>query len=67
MRKIVLIGLFIGCAVLSGCTSTISKTSDERMNAYRANIDNDLRQLGDDWDMAWLADRPGRMTRWYTR
>lgn len=67
MRTLIAFGLLAGLTLFTGCASTISKTEDQRKNAYKENIDNDFRQIGDDWDMAWLADRPGRLTRWYTR
>ena len=67
MRKSVLFGLLIGLSVLAGCGSGMVKTRAERFNSYRQVFNMDMRQMADDWDMIWLADRQYRLTRWQTR
>ena len=67
MRKSVLFGLLIGLSVLAGCTSGLVKTRAERLSTYRQVFNMDMRQVADDWDTIWLADRQYRLTRWQTR
>jgi hypothetical protein len=67
MRKCVLIGLLTGLSVLVGCGAGVVKTRAERENAFHQSVAMDLRQMADDWDTLWLADRQYRLTRWQTR
>jgi len=68
MRICLLVGVLIGLlAVLGGCGQGVVMTKAERWNSFRESVDMDLRQLADDWDTLWLADRQYRLTRWYTR
>ena len=67
MRVGVLFGLLIGLSLLAGCGAGVVRTQAERMNVYRQTLDMDLRQIADDWDTIWLADRQYRLTRWQTR
>ena len=67
MRKSVLFGLLVSLSGLWGCGAGVVKTPAERMNTYRQVLDLDLRQIADDWDTIWLADRQYRMTRWQIR
>jgi hypothetical protein len=67
MRKCVLLTLIFGLSVFAGCGAGVVKTPDERMNTYRQVLNMDMRQLADDWDTLWLADRQYRLTRWRTR
>lgn len=66
MRTLALLGLLAGIVALCGCEGVV-KNFDERMNQYGQTLDMDTRQLVDDWDYLWLADRQYRMTRWHTR
>lgn len=66
MHKLALLGLLAGVALLAGCNGVV-KTYDDRKNQYSRTLDYDLRQLVDDWDAIWLADRQYRMTPWHTR
>ncbi len=66
MRKLAFIGLLVGIAASFGCEGVV-KNFDERMNQYGQTLNMDTRQLVDDWDYLWLADRQYRMTRWHTR
>lgn len=66
MRKLaILVAGLLGVAV-TGCNGVV-KNYDERMNTYGQALDMDLRQMVDDWDKVWLADRQYRLTRWHTR
>lgn len=68
MRICVLFTVLIGLLVLVGCGSPgVVKTWPERKNTYRQVYDMDMRQLMDDWDTLWLADRQYRLTHWQTR
>jgi len=67
MRKFLLLGMLIGLSGVVGCGNGVANTHAERMNTYRETMDMDMRQLVDDWDMIWLADRQYRLTRWQTR
>lgn len=67
MRRMILLGLIVGgCCLLAGCAG-VAKTPGERANTYRRAADMDMRQLADDWDVIWFANRPTRLTRYYTQ
>lgn len=59
-------GLVLGLSLLSGCNGVVQDYAD-RQNTYRQALDMDTRQLVDDWDGIWLADRKYRLTRWEVR
>lgn len=61
------IGVGLGCSLLTGCGPGVAKTHDQRMNTYRASMELDLKQLRDDWDALWLADRQYGLTPWQIR
>ncbi len=67
MRKSVFFGLLVGLALIAGCGPGVVKTVAERQNAYKETFQTDMRQLVDDWDTLWLADRQYRLTRWQMR
>lgn len=67
MRFVAYLGLLVGAvATLTGCHGMV-KTYDERLNTYAQVLDADMRQIADDWDTIWLADRQSRLTEWHTR
>ncbi len=66
MRVLAILGLLVGVTALTGCHG-MTQTWDDRMNTYSQALDTDMRQLADDWDTFWLADRQYRLTPWYTR
>jgi hypothetical protein len=66
MRWWVLIGVAVTFVGLAGCHGMV-KTYDDRMNMYSQVLETDARQLVDDWDTFWLADRQYRLTEWYLR
>lgn len=67
MRKWALLGLIAGAFIASAGCNGVVKNYDERMNIYGQVLDMDTRQLVDDWDRLWLADRQYRLTRWQLR
>lgn len=66
MRKIMLLALVAGATALLGCAGVV-KTPGDRENTYRQALNMDMRQIVDDWDKIWFADRPYRMTKYHTR
>lgn len=66
MRKWVLIGLLIGLAAAAGC-ATVTKTRQENLASWRAITELNTLQIADDWNLIWLSDRQGRLTKWHTR
>ena len=67
MRKSLLLGSLAVLLVVAGCGPGVVKTRAERRNAYREAFNMDMRQIADDWDTIWLADRQYRLTRWQVR
>lgn len=66
MRVLVLLVGLVGMVALTGCNG-VAKTYDERKYTTKRALDMDMRQLADDWDRMWLADRQYRLTRWQMR
>ncbi len=65
MRKLVILVAIVGLASVAGCGMT--RSSQEIRNVAKQTLNMDMRQLVDDWNMLWLADRQSRLTRWHTR
>ncbi len=66
MRTLAFLGFLLLIVWSAGC-ATVTKTPAEVRNTYKQELDLDMRQIADDWNMIWLADRQYRLTRWYTR
>jgi hypothetical protein len=66
MRLSILLGCLTALTVLTGCNGMV-QTYEDRKNTYSRVLDTDTRQLVDDWDTFWMADRQTRLTEWYTR
>lgn len=66
MRKLAFFGLLLAAAVLPGCTGVV-KSPAEIDRTVGQVLDMDIRQMTDDWNMLWLADRQYRFTRWHLR
>ena len=66
MRKCVILGVLAGLLLTAGC-ATLTQTADENYYTYERVLDNDMRQLSDDWAKFWLADRSYRLTDWVQR
>ncbi len=66
MRKWLWLGLFAGLALATGC-ATVAKTPAENSAVHRQIFELDVRQMGDDWNLIWMADRQSRLTKWHTR
>lgn len=65
MRKLVILVAIVGLVAVAGCG--VTRSSHEIRNVVKQSLDMDMRQLVDDWNMLWLADRQSRRTRWHTR
>lgn len=61
-----LAALVAAAALLSGC-ATVTKTPEDNVATWKSIADLDAQQIGDDWNLIWLADRQTRLTRWHTR
>ena len=66
MRMWPLLGLLAGLALATGC-ATVTKSPEENVANVRSVLELDMREMADDWNMIWLADRQNRLTRWHTR
>ena len=69
MRAFLFLGVLAAFAVILAATGcqTVTKTPEEVNATYKQILDIDARQLADDWNYFWLADRPYRLTRWHMR
>ncbi len=47
-----------------GCGDGVAYSRRERENRYKQIIDNDFRQLTDDWDYLWLMEHRSHLSRW---
>jgi len=63
-RMLVLLALLVG--MMMGCSGMVS-THKEQARRYRTIVNIDMRQIVDDWDYFWLADRPMYLSYWYYR
>jgi hypothetical protein len=66
MRMWLLLGLLAGLAVATGCATVTMSPQENRANV-RSVLELDMREMADDWNMIWMADRQTRLTRWHTR
>lgn len=66
MRNWLLLGLLASLALAGGC-ATVTKTGPENMATFKRNVEFEARQIADDWNLIWMADRQCRLTRWQTR
>jgi len=66
MRKWLLLGLLAGLGLTVGC-KTVAKTAEENRATQRQMVMWYERQIGDDWNLIWLTDRQGRLTKWQMR
>jgi hypothetical protein len=66
MRLLATIGLVVGLALVTGC-ATVDKTGPEVVNTWNESLAMDAKQMSHDVNVFFLADRPSRLTEWYTR
>lgn len=68
MRNRLLIATLIGFAAMAcgGC-ATMTRTGEENARMQRQIVNLEMRQIADDWNYVWLADRQPRLTKWHTR
>ncbi|TWT40954.1 hypothetical protein RAS1_36430 [Phycisphaerae bacterium RAS1] len=67
MRKAVVLAALIFASVLGTGCSTVTKSPGEVAATYRTALDIESRQMFEDWNYLWRADRPGRLMRWTSR
>lgn len=66
MKKWLLRSILASAALVAGC-ATVAKTEEDNENTWKQIADLDERQIGDDWNLIWLSDRQGRLTRFHMR
>lgn len=67
MRRLCcLVVLITPLVVLTGCQGVV-KSKEEVRATYDRVLDMDMRQMSDDWNLLWLADRQYRLTKWHLR
>ena len=47
-----------------GCGDGVAYSRQERANRQKEIIDNDFRQMTDDWDTFWLMDQKTHLSQW---
>ena len=63
-RLVILLGVVLAVGSL-GCTVTM--TEAEHQHAYARQYDTETRQMVEDIDTFWMADRPSRLSKWHVR
>ena len=63
-RWILMITLAAVAGLSTGCGDGVARTRRERKETHRRVVENDMKQLTDDWDSFWLMDRPSRLSWW---
>lgn len=66
MRALVILGLLLGLALVTGC-ATMTQTPSQVASTYGRVFEYDFREMPDDWNFIWMVDRPSRLTRWQMR
>lgn len=66
MRKVLVLGLLTLVAGVAGC-QTVTMTGAENRAQMKRVCEMEMRQIGDDWNLIWLSERPSRLTRWHSR
>jgi len=65
MRVLLVLLSVVLVAGLLGCT--VAKTRLEHSQSYKQQYNLENRQLADDIDTWWMADRPSRLSKWEVR
>ena len=63
MRKttaLVLMGLI--SLFLMGCAATNLESSKDHTKRVHRNMDKDMKNIPEDWDRFWMADKPSHAT-----
>jgi hypothetical protein len=66
MKKWLLLSIVMAATCVVGC-ATVTKTDQENVNTWKQIAELDERQIADDWNLIWLSDRQGRLTRFHVR
>jgi hypothetical protein len=63
MKRFVLLSALAALVLASiGCGDGMAITRRERQERHRLILENDMKQINDDWDSIWLMDRPTRLS-----
>ncbi len=63
MRTLLVLLVLLAGFCLAGCG--LVDTYAEREHRYNTIIELNARQMVDDWDYFWFAERPSSLTYWY--
>jgi len=61
-RLLLLSGLLVSMILATGCGEGVAISRRERMERHKRILENDWKQINDDWDSFWLNDREGRLS-----
>ena len=65
MKRLVLLSaLLVAMILATGCGEGVAITRRERQERHKRILENDWKQINDDWDAFWLNDREGRLSWW---
>jgi hypothetical protein len=67
MKRLWVIVLLTVGAFLAGCGAGVVDTHQQRKLRYKHGLDLQARQIIDDFDYFWLAERPMELTEWHYR
>jgi hypothetical protein len=63
MKRLVLFASLAALAFsICGCGDGTAESKRERQERYKRVMNNEMKQINDDWDSFWLMDRPSRLT-----
>ena len=63
MKRLLLLSvLLVSMILVTGCGDGLLADRRERQERHKRILENDLKQIVDDWDAFWLNDRPGRLS-----
>ena len=63
MKRLVLFAALAALAFsIAGCGDGTAESKRERQERYKRVMNNEFKQINDDWDSFWLMDRPSRLT-----
>ena len=65
-RWAILMALGVLAAIQAGCGDGMAYTARERQHRAEKILENEMKQMVDDWDLFWLNDRRLRTTAWTT-
>jgi hypothetical protein len=66
MKKYVIAAALLILGGIAGC-ATVAKTGEENLQNYGRIVELESRQMADDFNMIWFADRASRLNRYSMR